>query len=140
MLKLAIWPAVTVWLVGCVAIEGWPLFAGVAWTSPEHPRFRIANKRVNNKSARRCALASLRAVPADTDGACAEVAGARPSLMLVIGPTKIPQNKLHLLLVFNLISPNHFSLASRGRRLDSAGGLGGLTTIQKDRTPGSRDY
>lgn len=75
-------------------------------TKPEQPRFIIASRRATNKSVKRSVLASLRPLSGDSDGACTEVASARPFSNLVIGWTKVPQNKSDVLLVFNRVSPN----------------------------------
>jgi len=78
-------------------------------TKPEQPRFIIASRRAINKSVKRSVLASLRPLSGDSDGACTEVAGARPFPTLVVGWTKVPQVKLDSLLIFTTISPNGFA-------------------------------
>lgn len=55
--KVAVWPEVTVWFVGCVLIDG-PTGAGLLLpeTIPEHPEFTIANSTDNNTRAQRVIL------------------------------------------------------------------------------------
>ena len=52
--KVAVWPEVTVWLVGCVLIDGAD-GAGLLLpeTIPEHPEFTIASSTANNPRAQR---------------------------------------------------------------------------------------
>jgi hypothetical protein len=55
-LKEAVWPAVTVWLAGCVVIEGatGAIFkVGVAATPPEHPKFTIASSKTKKTRPKR---------------------------------------------------------------------------------------
>ena len=55
--KVAVWPEVTVWFVGCVLIEG-PTDAGLLLlaTIPVHPEFTIASSTDNNTRAQRVIL------------------------------------------------------------------------------------
>ena len=52
--KVAVWPEVTVWFVGCVLIEG-PTDAGLLLlaTIPEHPEFTIATSTTSKTRAQR---------------------------------------------------------------------------------------
>ena len=58
--KVAVWPEVTVWFVGCVLIDG-PTGAGLVLpaTIPEHPEFTIANSTDNNTRAQRVICVSF---------------------------------------------------------------------------------
>ena len=55
--KEAVWPDVTVWLVGCVLMDG-ATGAGLLLleTIPEHPEFTIASSTDNNTRAQRVIL------------------------------------------------------------------------------------
>ncbi len=55
--KVAVWPEVTVWFVGCVLIDG-PTEAELLLlaTIPEHPVSTIANSTDNNTRAQRVIL------------------------------------------------------------------------------------